>query len=95
MGKYQENLAESTHVGHLVTMCLGRPAENEMSKVVKKSNPNVLQFFYFVFHIVSNNVEDKSQSNKLENLFHNVSGILLTMSRTNLNEDASYLWSEL
>ena len=52
----------------------------------KSSNANVLQIFAFAVHIVSHNVEDKPKWTRKSS--HNVSGIPLTMSRTNLNEDA-------
>ena len=52
----------------------------------KYSNANVLQVFAFAFHIVGHNVEDKPKWTRKSS--HNVSGIPLTMSRTNLNEDA-------
>ena len=47
---------------------------------------NVLQIFAFAYHIVSNNVEGKPKRSRKSS--HNVSGIPLTMWRTNLNEDA-------
>ena len=52
----------------------------------KNSNANVLQIFAFAFHIVGHNVEDKPKWTWKSS--HIVNGIPLTMSRTNLNEDA-------
>ena len=52
----------------------------------QSSNANVLQNFAFAAHIVSHNAEDKPKWSLKS--FHNVSGIPLTMSRENLNEDA-------
>ena len=51
----------------------------------KNLNANVLQIFAFFFHIVGHSVEDKPKLTWKSS--HNVSGIPLTMSRTNLNED--------
>ena len=58
-------------------------------KLRKTSNANVLQNFAFADHIVSHNVEDTPKWTR--KCSHNVSGIPLTMWRTNVNEDAYYL----
>ena len=55
-------------------------------KLRKTSNANVLQNFAFADHIVSHNVEDTPKWTR--KCSHNVSGIPLTMWRTNVNEDA-------
>ena len=55
-------------------------------KLRKTSNANVLQNFAFAGHIVSHNVEDTPKWTR--KCSHNVSGIPLTMWRTNVNEDA-------
>ena len=60
-------------------------------KLRKTSNANVLQNFAFADHIVSHNVEDKPKWTR--KCSHNVSGIPLTMWRTNVNEDAYYVES--
>ena len=57
-------------------------------KLRKTSNANVLQNFAFAGHIVSHNVEDTPKWTR--KCSHNVSGIPLTMWRTNVNEDAYY-----
>ena len=55
----------------------------------KNLNANVLQIFAFAFHIVGHNVKDKPKWTP--KFSHNVSGILLTMSKTNLDEDAYWI----
>ena len=52
----------------------------------KNSNVNKLQLFAFALQIVCNNFKDKSEQTPISS--NNVRGIPLTISRTNLNEEA-------
>ena len=64
-----------------------------VKNLIKILKANVMQFFAFAFHIVSNNVEGKPKWSRKSH--HNVSGIPLTMWRTNLNEDTYCLETNL